>query len=301
MVFSSARPVVLGLGLSAPVLSECVGGSMVETLFPSPLSAPPVFLGKPLAGLLFGWPVVEEQIGKVTFEEEEHSVHPVRIFDGSGLSLAGSDSTTLKKTMGSLAGANSVALIHINLVSPAVCGKVIGTSGKFCLTLQAGCPTKSHTKAPSGWQHALNQGLKLALLIQALTMPSGPTTAFQIPFLDATKLSLLKFQELLSISKPVLLWGGMFTLLEAKPSEDSTMDDYNEEFGMSNDGHQLIGAAPFASSHKQDQFIPKLERKYAKATTPAKRQLPPKQVDAMMSPPMVVLKDMGIDASGEEF
>ncbi|KAL7559117.1 hypothetical protein ACA910_018360 [Epithemia clementina (nom. ined.)] len=192
--------------------------------------------------------------------------------------------------MGRFSGTNSVALIHINLVNPAVCGAVIGTSGKFCLTPRAGFLTKSHKKAPSGWQHTLSQGLKSALFIRAPTSPSGPTTAYQTPFLDAAKLSSPNLQHLLSIRKPVPLAGGMFTLLEAEPSKDGTMDDNNEE----------SSTAHFAASLKQEHFITNLESKYAKATTPAKRQLLPKQ-DAIMSPQLVVLKDMGIDALGDEF
>ncbi|KAL7576807.1 hypothetical protein ACA910_013825 [Epithemia clementina (nom. ined.)] len=52
---------------------------------------------------------------------------------------------------------------------------------------------------------------------------------------------------------------------------------------------------------QRTSFIPKLESKYAAATTPAKRPLASSQSETMMSPPLMVLKDMGVDASSDEF
>ncbi|KAL7567662.1 hypothetical protein ACA910_012002 [Epithemia clementina (nom. ined.)] len=242
-------------------------------------------------GYLFVRPPIEAATGKVTFEEEERSVdHASSLFGSSG-SAPTSASSVPMKVVSPPVGTNLVALVHLNIVEPTVCGAVIGTSGKFCLTPRAGCLTKSHKKALPGWQHALRQGFKLALFTQAPTTPTGPSTAFQNPFLDADKLSSPKLQELLLIRKHVPLWGGMFNLLEADPVDDA-MEENTNNTGALDDNQP---------GTQRTSFIPKLENKYAAATTPAKQPLTSTQSKTIMSPPLMVLKDMGIDASSDEF
>ena len=116
---------------------------------------------------------------------------------------------------------NSVSLVAIDLQTEVYCGAVVGVAGKFCLHPVGKCPKKSHRKAPSFLGSLSEQGLKECLFI-CVPVPKGsaqgtpPTLAFQDPFLDSSRLSRSKVQEMTQTHKPVWLWSSMFAMLSGE-------------------------------------------------------------------------------------
>ncbi|KAL7564369.1 hypothetical protein ACA910_001518 [Epithemia clementina (nom. ined.)] len=90
-----------------------------------------------------------------------------------------------------------------------------------------------------------------------------------------------KLEELLSAQKPVALWAGLFSLLEAGDKADDEYAKLNST---------TSARAPSSASQDQGQEA-QWEAKLRTATTPAKRH-PDRVKDEVMSPPAMILKQI---------
>ncbi|KAL7565840.1 hypothetical protein ACA910_007400 [Epithemia clementina (nom. ined.)] len=181
---------------------------------------------------------------------------------------------------------------------------ISGDLGKFCLVDKTRCVIKSYKRAPMGWEQALHQGVKSALFIQS---PGTGASAgvFLTPIFNADNISATCLQKLLSIRKPVALWGRIFVLLDAKSStkdEEEIKDPYSNGMLFEHDELKVpLDEETLESEASTKRFVPKLESKLANTTNPAKFARVTGLGASIHSPPLMVLKDMGSDMSNTDF
>ncbi|KAL7561321.1 hypothetical protein ACA910_018519 [Epithemia clementina (nom. ined.)] len=124
---------------------------------------------------------------------------------------------------------------------------------------------------------------------------------FQAPVLNADSISSERLQELMGIKKPVALWGGMFALLEAKATSKDDEEGSGPYDAMWTDSAHKHEEAHGDIPPSDKLFVPKLESKFAEATTPAKLARSAGLKAPIRSPPLMVLKGMNSENSETDF